>query len=126
MLWLIQLVLQTSTGAPPLGSAVAGKFLGLSGGAALIIGLVLFLLAGAAWGALYGAVAPRISVISGAIFGLLPWLFVMVAIYPIMGKPLFAGGDAMGIAAPLVLNVIWGAIVGALTPKLNGRSRLAV
>lgn len=52
-------------------------------------------------------------------FGVAPWLVVMLAILPILGKPIFAGGMLKPILIALVLNCLWGAIVGALAPKLE-------
>ena len=120
VLWIIQLaMMQMPGGQPPLGNAFAAKLFGLNGTTATIVGLLLFLGAGAIWGAIYAAVVPKINWISGLIFGLVPWLVVMFAVLPMLGKPVFAGGDLKGILAPLVLNCIWGAIVGALAPKFE-------
>lgn len=110
LLWLIQLVLQAQSGNPPLGTVLTMKMLPVQGLTANIIGALAFFAAGAAWGAL---------------FGVAPWLCVMLVILPILGKPLFAGGNPTAIAIPLVLNVIWGAIVGAVTPKLSMKTPAA-
>lgn len=123
VLWIIQMVMASGGGNPPTGTAVAMKLLQMQGIAAWVVGAVLFFLAGAVWGAIYGAVAPRINALTGAIFGLVPWLFVMLALLPILGKPLFAGGAPMGIVMPLILNVLWGLITGALTPMLLARGK---
>lgn len=126
LLWVIQLVMQQSTQSPPLGSAIASKLFGLQGQTAMIIGLILFLLAGAVWGAIYAAVAPRISWLTGLIFGVAPWLVVMLVILPMMGKPVFAGGDMKTILLPLILNCIWGAFTGAFTPNFAASRRTAI
>ncbi len=125
LLWLIQLVLQAQSGNPPLGTVLTMKMLPVQGLTANIIGALAFFAAGAPWGALYALVVPKISVASGALFGVAPWLCVMLVILPILGKPLFAGGNPTAIAIPLVLNVIWGAIVGAVTPKLSMKTPAA-
>ncbi len=72
VLWLIQLLMQSSSGQPPLGSIISTKFLGMSGTTATLIGLLLFLGAGAVWGAIYAAVTPKISWLTGLIFDILP------------------------------------------------------
>ena len=123
LLWVIQLVMmQMPGGQPPLGNAFAAKLFGLNGTTATIVGLLLFLGAGAIWGAIYAAVVPNINWISGLIFGVVPWLVVMFAILPILGKPVFAGGMIKPILVSLVLNCIWGAFTGALATKFE-RSR---
>ena len=94
----------------------------MQGSTAVIVGLILFLLAGAAWGALYAAVVPHVSWKSGLIFGLAPWLVVMLVILPIMGKPIFGGGDIQTILAPLILNCIWGAFT-AHSPSILARHK---
>lgn len=120
LLWIIQLVMmQMPGGQSPLGNAFAGKLFGLQGTTATIVGLLLFVGAGAVWGAIYAAVVPRINWMSGLIFGVVPWLVVMFAVLPILGKPIFAGGDLKTILVPLVLNCIWGAFTGALAPKFE-------
>ena len=119
LLWMIQLVIQAQSGNPPLGTVLTMKMLPVQGAMAAIIGALAFLAAGAAWGAIYALAVSQISVASGALFGVAPWLCVMLVILPMLGKPLFAGGNPTAIAIPLVLNVIWGALVGALTPKLS-------
>ena len=45
----------------------------------------------------------------------------MLVILPILGKPIFAGGDVKGILTPLILNLIWRAFTGALTPSIRSR-----
>jgi hypothetical protein len=123
LLFGIQSALQASgSGGPPVGVAVAGKFLGISGPAALLIGVLLFCAAGAFWGALYALLARRISPLSGVVFGLAPTLFALAVMLPLLAKPAFAGGDLKAIAIPLILNSIWGALTGALTPVLAARS----
>ncbi len=122
LLWIIQLVMQTQNGNPPLGTVLTTKMLPVQSATATIIGALAFFAAGAAWGAIYAIVVPRISIASGALFGLAPWLCVMLIILPMLGKPLFAGGNPTAIAIPLVLNVIWGALVAALIPKLSTRT----
>ena len=122
LLFALQLALQSSgTSGPPVGVAVASKMPSLTGPTALAVGVVLFCLAGAAWGALYGLLMLRITPLSGVLFGLAPTLFALIVMLPLLGKPMFAGGDPKGIVIPLVLNSIWGALVGALTPRLHGR-----
>lgn len=121
LLWLVQFIpLQTPEGNPPLGTVMASQMLVLQGVTATLAGLLLFLGAGAVWGAIYAAVVPKISWLTGLIFGLAPWLGVMLAILPILGKPIFAGGMSKPILIPLVLNCLWGAVTGALTRKFDG------
>jgi hypothetical protein len=119
LLFMIQMAMQAmGIGGPPTGVAVATTMLHLSGPAALLVGVLLFALAGAAWGALYAAIVPRITPLTGLIFGLAPSLFALLVMLPLLGKPAFAGGDPKGILTPLVLNSIWGLFVGAVTPML--------
>jgi len=122
LLWIIQMVMHSAgQGQPPLGTAVAGKMLGMEGSAATVVGALLFVLSGAIWGAIYAALVPRINWKTGLLFSLVPWLFVMFVMLPLLGKPVFAGGDAKGILMPLMLNAIWGVVTGALTPSLATR-----
>jgi hypothetical protein len=120
LLFAIQLAMQTTgRGGAPLGMMFATGVLHLSSMTAMLIGTFLFCLAGAAWGALYAALVPRLTVATGLLFGLAPWLVSMLIMLPLVGKPVFAGGDAKAILVSLVLNVLWGGFVAALIPPLS-------
>lgn len=99
-------------GDPFVGVVVAIKILrmlsppGPTALAALATGDVLFCLDGAAWGALYGLLMPKITPLSGLLFSLAPTLFLLVVMLPLLGHPAFAGGYPEGILIPLVLNSI--------------------
>ena len=121
LLFGIQKAMEASTGLPPTGEGFAQTWLNVQGPPAIALGLLLFGMAGAAWGAVYIFMAKEINVLGGAIFGLLPWTAVMLAYMPMTRGTIFAGGDPLGILAPLVLNVIWGAFIGALIPALPFR-----
>ena len=122
LLFIIQLVMQSSgIGGPPTGVAMANKLLNVQGESALVLGAVLFALAGAVWGILYATLVAKISPLTGLLFSIAPTLVALSIILPILGKPFFAGGDAKGILTPLVLNGIWGLFVGTVTPLLHTR-----
>ena len=119
LLFIIQQVLHgANVSGPPTAMAFVDLWLGLEGAPAIAIGLLLFSMAGAAWAVLYVFLVEKISPTTGAAFGLVPWLAVMMVLLPFMDRPAFAGGDAMGILLPLVMNVIWGAFIGAVIPAL--------
>jgi len=125
LLFAIQLGLQTlARGDAPLGTMFATKVLGLRGLAALLAGTFSFCLAGAFWGALYAALVEKIAAVSGLLFGFAPWLVTMLVMLPIVGRPVFAGGEVKKILLWLALSLLWGAFVGASTPSLN-KPRLA-
>ncbi len=120
LLFAIQLGMQTlAHGGPPMSTLFATKILHLQSMTALLVGAFLFCIAGALWGVLYAAIIPKITVLSGMAFGLLPWLVAMLIVLPIVGKPAFAGGDMKVVIGALLLNVLWGGLVAGLLPLLN-------
>lgn len=121
LLFVIQKAMQGVTGMPPMGEMLANQWLGVYDAQAMALGLLLFGLAGATWGAFYIFSVRNISIATGAMYGLVPWLAVMLIFDPLTRGNVFADGNPMGILAPLVLNVIWGAFVGALVPVLPFR-----
>lgn len=101
----------------PMATVFAHQTLGVDKKQAPLVGAAAFLLAGALWGALYGAMVPRPNIKNGLGFSVLPWLFVMLVNYPVLGKPVFGGGKPKPILVPLLLNALWGAFVGASAGK---------
>lgn len=78
-----------------------------------IIAAVLFILSGGMWGVLYALLVKNYTVLNGFLFGLLPTLWLWIAINAIIGKPLFNGFSLKGLLMPLLFNmVIWGCFVG--------------
>jgi hypothetical protein len=55
----------------------------------------------------------RPTIVKGILFGLLPNLWLWIAVNGYLGKPLFNGFSLMGILGPVVFNMlIWGSILG--------------
>jgi len=53
------------------------------------------------------------TVLKGFLFGLLPTLWLSMAVNSVIGKPLFIGFTTQGILMLIVFNmVIWGSFVG--------------
>jgi hypothetical protein len=53
------------------------------------------------------------TVLKGFLFGILPTLWLWIAVNAFMGKPLFNDFEWKGIVMPIVFNmVIWGSFVG--------------
>jgi len=120
LLFAIQLGMQTlARGGPPMGTLFATKILHLQSMTALLVGAFLFCVAGALWGVLYAAFVPKITILSGMAFGVLPWIVAMLIVLPIVGKSVFAGGDMKVVLGALLLNVLWGGFVAFLMPLLN-------
>lgn len=119
LVFVIHLALYTGgIGQEPVALRFTEQWMGLHGANAIGIGLLLFLIAGAGWGAAYAAWVNKTSIGTGAAFGLVPWLANMFVLKPFVSQPLLAGGDPLGIFVPLILLVFWGAFVGALVPAL--------
>jgi hypothetical protein len=119
-LFLVQLLLWHSQwSGPPTGVALVQHFLRAYGAPAIAAGGLLFWLAGLMWGVLYGAIMPRHNVLSGVIFSFAPTLFALFVVPVLLDKPVLAGGELKGILLPLILNALWGIMVGRLTPIIH-------
>lgn len=78
-----------------------------------VIAALLFVISGGIWGLIYGALVKHPTVVNGMLFGILPTLWLWVAVNGYMGKPLFNGFTAKGLIMPIIFNVvIWGTFVG--------------
>lgn len=98
-------------GAPPfvaMYSATIGAHAGFQ-----IVALILFIISGGIWGLIFGWIVRRPTILKGILFGLLPNLWIWLAIDSFLGKPLFNGFSLMGIVGPIVSNMLfWGSILG--------------
>lgn len=81
-----------------------------------IISAVLFLLNGGIWGLLFAAFVRYPTTFKGVAFGILPMLFTLVVLNPLVGEPIFNGFTVIGILMPVVFYmVIWGTFLGVYT-----------
>jgi hypothetical protein len=120
VLFLLQLLMWSNHfNGPPPGVVLVGQRFDLYGAPAIAAGGLLFWLAGLLWGALYGAILPRHTSLSGLLFSLAPTIFALTLLPPLLDKPIFAGGDLKGISIQLLLNALWGVLVGFLTPTIQ-------
>lgn len=86
-----------------------------------VTGRYINLTSGALWGLLFGILVSRqfffveLTVIQGLLFGIIPWLFFMLAVKPLTGGGFFAlkVGKYRWLTA-LVLHLVYGAVLGAL------------
>jgi hypothetical protein len=78
-----------------------------------VLGVIGYVVAGGVWGAIFGLLVPRPTMLKGMLFGVLPTLFLWLVVAPLMHQPLFLGGRAPALLLPLLFNVlIWGSYVG--------------
>lgn len=85
-----------------------------------VAGLARFGIAGAVWGALFGAYTRQPTVAKGALFGLLPSLFVWTVGAKRKGQPFFFGFKPDKILMPILFNsVIWGGFMGKMARRSN-------
>lgn len=100
-------------GPKPLFLAAQQKDFGEHGAVDHVAGLGRFVAAGAAWGALFGAVNRKPSVLKGAAFGFAPSLFLWTVLAKTQGEKLFFGGETAKLVMPVVFNsAIWGSFIG--------------
>lgn len=78
-----------------------------------IVAFILFIISGGIWGLIFTWIVKHPTILKGIVFGLLPNLWIWLAIDSFLGKPLFNGFSLMGIVGPVVSNMlIWGSILG--------------
>ena len=76
------------------------------------------------WGIAYAVAEPYLpgpAIARGLAFGVFAWLAMMILFMPVAGNGLF--GAALGLAAvvaTLVLDLIYGAVLGATYPHVSG------
>lgn len=77
------------------------------------IAALIFIISGGIWGLLYALIIKRPTVLNGFLFGILPTLWLWIAVNGYLGKPLFNGFAIKGIVMPVIFNmVLWGSFIG--------------
>lgn len=107
-LWVAPLM-----GIPPMNPA--NMLAGAMGGV-MVLGWLGHFAIGVILAVIYVVVAPSIPgspVLSGAVYGIAPWLLAQVAVIPMMGMPLFSGSVSMAMGS-LIGHLVYGAVVGAV------------
>jgi hypothetical protein len=85
-----------------------------------ILGTLLFIISGGIWGVIYALMIKHATVLNGFLFGLLPTLWLWVAVNAFLGKPLFNGFAVKGLVLPIIFNmVIWGSYIGWYMSRRN-------
>jgi hypothetical protein len=101
-----------SAGSPP-SLATARAAFGLNGVAANALGLLGSVAAGAVWGAVFGLVVKKPTILKGMIAGVLPALVQWLVLAPLSRQPLFFGATGAGIGLPILFCVfVWGGLSG--------------
>lgn len=78
-----------------------------------IIAALLFIISGGIWGLLFSLLVKEPTVVKGMLFGILPTLWLWIAVNAFLGKPLFNGFTTKGLLMPILFNIIiWGSFVG--------------
>jgi len=104
----------------PIPVAIAGRLLGPGTARPVLMGLAL--LSHFAYGAFVGGVfalaTTRVTVRKGLGLGVALWLFMQIAVLPVLGWGAFGSGITAKIAvATLVLHLLYGASYGALMDR---------
>lgn len=74
---------------------------------------IIFVISGGIWGVIYAALVKHATVLNGFLFGILPTLWLWVAVNAYLDKPLFNGFEIKGLLMPIIFNmVIWGSFIG--------------
>lgn len=107
-------------GEPGFVQMYQGAFGGPNPPTDQILGAILFIISGGIWGAIYALLVKHATVLNGFLFGILPTLWLWVAVNAFLKKPLFNGFDVKGLVLPLIFNmVIWGSFIGWYMSKRN-------
>lgn len=109
-------------GLPPMPiGAMLGAFLGI--GATLGWAMHFMIGVGLATGyaLLFAERLPGAPAVRGMAFSLIPFLVAQVALMPMMGGPVFSGGDVKAIMGSLMGHLVYGAVVGLLYGRQPAR-----
>jgi len=112
---VVMLIMQLAMGATPM---FVGTYQSVFGPSSLVVaelvGGVLFVLSGAAWGTLFTALIKQPTLVKGMVFGLVPALWLWLVVAPVMlGQPAFFGFQVPKLVLPFLFNVIvWGSVTG--------------
>lgn len=83
-----------------------------------LVALILFIISGGIWGLIFGWMVRRPTILKGILFGILPNLWLWIAVNGVLARPLFNGFTLMGIVGPIIFNMlIWGSILGWYSSK---------
>jgi uncharacterized membrane protein YagU involved in acid resistance len=107
-LWVAPLM-----GIPPMNPA---NMLTEAMGGVIALGWLGHFAIGVILAVIYAVVAPSIPgspMVSGALYGIAPWLLAQVAVIPMMGMPFFSGSIAMAVGS-LIGHLVYGAVVGVV------------
>jgi hypothetical protein len=116
----------TGLGGPPAFVGTYEAVFGANDALAQVIAAILFAISGGIWGAIFGVLVSDPTPLKGALFGILPTLWVWLVMPLFTGSPLFNGFTTKGLLMPLLFNVvIWGTFVGWYCDQRYGRGRLA-
>jgi len=92
-----------------------------------VLGRYLHLGSGALWGLFYGVLVEQqfffveFTVVSGVMFAVIPWLFLMVVLLPLTGSGFFGVKiSAYQWLLGLSLHVIYGVVLGLLSAMFTG------
>lgn len=115
----LMIIYRVSRRAPLNLPLLLGKFAysnkKLSDKNAMRIGILLHLLVGSLWGAVYWFTVPIKTVFSGLLFSTIPWFLMMVLVLPILGQGFFGGKVSKYIPEVyLILHAIYGLMLGFL------------
>ena len=101
-----------AAGSPPSLATTRG-LLGLNGAAANALGLLGSIAAGALWGALFGLLVKKPTILKGMVAGILPAVLQWLVLAPLSHQPLSLGASGAGFALPMLFCVfVWGGLTG--------------
>lgn len=101
-------------GMPPMN---VGEMLGSVMGGSIVLGWAAHFMIGIVLAVVYGALfvgrLPGPAVVRGMIYSLFPWLFMQLAVMPMMGNGLFSGSAMMAVGS-LMGHLVFGAVLGGV------------
>ena len=101
-------------GLPPMD---IGAMLGSKLGGSVVLGWVAHFVNGTVLAIIYAALfvtrLPGPGFVRGALYALLPWIFLQLIVMPMMGHGLFGGSFGAAIGT-LVAHLVYGAVMGGI------------
>ena len=106
--------------------------LGVMMGMPIMVGwMAHFVIGTVAWGGLFAlandSIPGQSQIMKGVVLGVAAWLMMMIAVMPMAGAALFGlNFGMMGAAMPLMLHIIFGAVLGYVYGRLGQSKSQAV
>lgn len=111
----VLMLVAPTMGMPPMPiGEMLGRFLGIGTAAGWGMHFVIGLVLAAIYAAAVSGRVPGAPALGGALYGVAVFMVFQVVVTPLMGGPVFSGGNLLMIGGSLLGHLVYGGTVGAI------------